>query len=142
MDNPAVRSPILTDNLVVMCFTVHNIAISVPLNTGAIGGIITRENIVVPTDISFNDLFSRLCAKMDLDPQGAILGYKFNRDLRRAPYTELKGEDDLHVAMARGVDLIERARKRVVVLEIQNMVSLLFVLSLDCALMSCAATGS
>jgi hypothetical protein len=53
----------------------------------------------------------------------ASLGYKFNKDLRREPYQDLANEHQLRVALARGADLIERARKRRVVLEVQNIVS-------------------
>jgi hypothetical protein len=59
---------------------------------------------------------------MGLQRRDALLGYKFNKDLRRAPYHRLTNGDELRAAMARGADLIERARTRRVVLEIQNMV--------------------
>ena len=93
-----------------------------PLNTGLVGGIVTRDKFNVPTNISFEDMFSRLCARMDLNPRDASLGYRFNKDLRRTPYKELANEDQLRTAMANGVGLIERARTKPVVLEIQNLV--------------------
>jgi hypothetical protein len=59
---------------------------------------------------------------MDLEPQNAVLGYKFNKDRRCDPYLNLTNGDQLRAAMAKGADLIERARTRRVVLEIQNLV--------------------
>jgi hypothetical protein len=59
---------------------------------------------------------------MNLNPCNASLGYKFNKALRRTKYNELTNEDQLRTALARGVELIERARTRPVVLEIQNLV--------------------
>ena len=110
------------NNIFLFAFTVHNITVSVPLNTGLVGGITKREQFEVSTDISFEDMFERLCAKMNLNPCNASLGYKFNKDLRRTKYNELTNEDQLRTALARGVELIERARTRPVVLEIQNLV--------------------
>lgn len=100
---------------------VYHIPISIPLHTGH-----TRtafEEIVIPTNISFEDFYFRVCAKMGLESETVSLGYKFNKDLRRDPYRHLANEHQLRVALARGADLIDRARKRRVVLEIQNMVS-------------------
>lgn len=110
------------NNTFLFIFAVHNITVSVPLNTGLVGGIIKREQFNVSTDISFEDLFERLCAKMNLNPRDASLGYKFNKDLRRTKYNELTNEDQLRTALAHGVELIERARTKPVVLEIQNLV--------------------
>lgn len=95
---------------------------SVPLHTGLVGGITTREELNLSTDISFDDFTSQVCTKMDLEPQNAVLGYKFNKDRRRDPYLNLTNADQLRAAMAKGADLIERARTRRVVLEIQNLV--------------------
>lgn len=71
---------------------------------------------------------------MGLERQSVSLGYKFNKNLRRDPYLKLTNEHELRAAMAKGADLIERARKREVVLEIQNMVTMM--VSIDsCRLM-------
>jgi hypothetical protein len=102
---------------------VHHMPVSVPLHTGHIGGVKAFEELVLPTDMSFNDFHGRVCGKMGLQQRGALLGYKFNKDLRHAPYHPLTNEDQLHAAMAKGADLIERARTRRVVLEMQNLVS-------------------
>lgn len=68
---------------------------------------------------------------MDVNPQDTAIGYKFNRDLRRADYSPLADDEDLRAAMARGVSLIQRARKRRVVLEIENLVRLLSFFNID-----------
>lgn len=104
-------------------FTGPCIVVSVPCHTGHVSSTTTFEEIILPTNISFGDFYSRVCSKMDLEPQTVSLGFKFNRDLRRDPYRDLTNEHQLRAAMAHGVYLIQRARKRRVVLEIRNMVS-------------------
>jgi hypothetical protein len=101
---------------------VHNIPTSVPLHSGHAGGVTAFEELILPADISFDDFYTRVCAKMSLQGQDILLGYRFNKDLRRAPYHHLTNENELRAAMAKGADLIEWARTRRVVLEIQNMV--------------------
>jgi hypothetical protein len=103
---------------------VHRITVSVPLHSGLIGGVTATEELIFSTDISFDNFYSKICDKMGLEHQSAILGYKFNKDLRRDPYRDLTNEDQFTAAMAEGADLIECARTRRVVLEIQNMVNI------------------
>ncbi|KAG1719586.1 hypothetical protein EDB19DRAFT_1620925, partial [Suillus lakei] len=96
--------------------------VSVPLNTGVVGGRVSRVQIRFPVDIPFGDFFSRICAKMDLDPVNAELGYKFHNDrVRDAPH-QLSNEQQLREAFEQGCMLIKRARSRRVVLEIHNLV--------------------
>ncbi|KAG1836402.1 hypothetical protein DFJ58DRAFT_734999 [Suillus subalutaceus] len=98
-----------------------SIDISVPLNTGVVGGRVSRVQIRLPVNITFEDFFSRICAKMDLDPVNAELGYKFHNDrVRDAPH-QLSNEQQLQEAFEQGCDLIKRARSRRVVLEIHNL---------------------
>ena len=78
---------------------------------------------------------------MDVNPQVTVLGYKFNRDPHCTKYTPLTDEEDLHAAMACGVELIRQARTRRVVLEIENLVCLLFIDGRLSKLMLCIATG-
>ena len=68
---------------------------------------------------------------MDVNPQDTAIGYKFNQDPHRADYSPLADDEDLRTAMARGVSLIQRARKRRVVLEIENLVRLLSFFNID-----------
>lgn len=98
-----------------------NLTVSLPLNTGVVGGRVSRVQIRVPLDISFEDFFSRVCAKMDLDPADAELGYKYHNDrVRDAPHL-LSDAQQLHEALERGSLLMQRARSRQVVLEIHNL---------------------
>ncbi|KIK24105.1 hypothetical protein PISMIDRAFT_99261, partial [Pisolithus microcarpus 441] len=100
-----------------------NLTVSLPLNTGVVGGRVSRVQIRVPLDISFEDFFSRVCAKMDLDLADAELGYKYHNDrVRDAPHL-LSDAQQLHEALERGSLLMQRARSRQVVLEIHNLVS-------------------
>lgn len=82
-------------------------------------------------DTSFEDFFSRICAKMDLDPKEAELGYKYHGDRARDPPHQLSNTDQLLEAFGRGCRLLKRARGRDVVLEIHNLVSFSFVCSRD-----------
>jgi hypothetical protein len=100
------------------------------LNTGVVGGIISRVELHLPVDISFEDFFSRVCARMDLDPLTAELGYKFHTDRRRDAYHQLANEAQLRTAMTHGVGLMQRVRTRRVTLEIENLVCLLMYLCL------------
>jgi hypothetical protein len=99
-----------------------NITVSVPLNSGLVGAIVSRTDLRLPVDISFQDFFSRVCARMDLDPLEAALGYKFHTDRAHDPPHQLSNEDELRNAMSRGKELIKNARTRTVSLEIHNLV--------------------
>jgi hypothetical protein len=94
----------------------------VPLNTGVVGGIVTYVPLRLPADLSFADFYSRVCAKMDLDPAAAELAYKITGDLVRAPAFRLNYEGDYNEAMRKMREKTRRARTREVVLTIQNMV--------------------
>ena len=63
-----------------------NISISVPLNSGVVGAVVSRATLRLPLDIPFQDFYTRVCMRMDLDPLEAALGYKFHCDrVRDAP---------------------------------------------------------
>ncbi|KAJ8582876.1 hypothetical protein M405DRAFT_846184 [Rhizopogon salebrosus TDB-379] len=98
-----------------------NITVSVPLNTGTAGANVSRVQMRLPLDITFEDFFSRVCAKMDLDPSGAQLGYKFSTDRVRDDPNQLSSELQLREAMERGERLLNRARTREIILEIHNL---------------------
>lgn len=102
--------------------TVSRITVSIPLNTGVIGGEVSRIELRLPVNISFDDFMSRVCTRMGLDPQTARLGFKYPRDPRRGRWHDLASEEHLRAAMDRGVGYISRARKRRIVLEIENLV--------------------
>jgi hypothetical protein len=101
---------------------VSHINLSIPLNTGVVGGIVTQVPLCLPTDISFEDLFSRVCAKMDLLPLEALLGYKFSSDRKNDPAYQLANEDDLHRAIVKAIEKVKRARSKDVIIEIHNLV--------------------
>ncbi|PPR02239.1 hypothetical protein CVT24_011467 [Panaeolus cyanescens] len=97
------------------------VTFSLPLNTNVVGGIVTRVTLSLPSDLPFQDFFSRICAHMDLSPSSAILGYKMTGDLvRTAPY-RLMDEEDLRNAMSKAVLKIQRARTREIIVEIHNL---------------------
>ena len=103
-----------------------NIDVSVPLNTGVVGGTVSRVTLRLALDISFQDFFSRVCARMDLDPLEASLGYKFHTDRAREPPHQLSNEEELQRAMSHGADLMKHARTRIICLEIHNIVCYLY----------------
>jgi hypothetical protein len=86
---------------------------------------ITFKKLVLPTDISFKDFHSKVCAEMGLEPQTASLGYMFNMDLCRAPRQDPASGRQLHAAVDKGANLIECSCACRMVLEIQNMVVIL-----------------
>lgn len=57
-----------------------NISVSVPLNSGVVGGVVSCALLRLPLDIPFRDFFSHVCTCMDLDPLEATLRYKFHTD--------------------------------------------------------------
>ncbi|KAG2749318.1 hypothetical protein P692DRAFT_20732641 [Suillus brevipes Sb2] len=98
-----------------------NITVSVPMNTGVPRGQVSRVQLCLPVDIGFEDFFSRVCAKMDLNPSEAQLGYKFNTDRVRDDPNQLSSEMQLREAMERGKRLLTRARTHEIILEIFNL---------------------
>lgn len=106
--------------------------VSVPRNTGVIGGAVSWITLRLPGNTPFDDFFARVCANMDLDPATAQLGYKFHTDRVRDPPHRLSNKQELRQAMTYGLGLIRRARSRRIVMQIQNLVRLLpshFILS-------------
>ena len=109
----------------------RNIDVSILLNTGVVGGVIVRVNLRLPTDIPFADFFNRVCARMDLDPLDAKLGYKYGSDRVRDPPNQLSNEEELRVAMEKGRNKLRLARTQEVILEIHNLVCQFFNLMND-----------
>ena len=106
-------------------FPLHTqLSFSIPLNTGVIGGPVTRIFLRLPTDIPFEDFISRVCARMDLDLANSdtLLGYKLSGDPVRTPPYHLSNEEELREAIQKGVDKVRRSRSREVFIEIHNMV--------------------
>ncbi|KAJ3979368.1 hypothetical protein F5890DRAFT_1393553, partial [Lentinula detonsa] len=77
----------------------------------------------LPTNLAFNDFFSRICAHMDLDPVSARIGYKIvpGQRARDIPY-QISNKEEYRVAVTNIVDRINWARTREVFMEILNLV--------------------
>jgi len=60
--------------------------------------------------MNFEDFFSRICAKMDLDPKEAELGYKYHTDWARDPPHQLSNADQLLEAFERGCQLLKHTQ--------------------------------
>ncbi|KAI6094206.1 hypothetical protein EDD16DRAFT_1722022 [Pisolithus croceorrhizus] len=78
------------------------ISVSVPLNTGVVGGTVSHVQLCFALDVDFKDFFSRVYAKMDLDPK-------------------LSDSEQLSEAFERGCQLMKQACGRQVILEIHNL---------------------
>jgi hypothetical protein len=87
---------------------------------------VVHVNFRLPIDIPFVDFFSRVCARMDLDPLDARLGYKYGSDRARDPPNQLSNEEELRNAMEKGRNKLRLARTRGVILEIHNLVCQFF----------------
>lgn len=98
------------------------VTVSVPLNTTIVGGLITRRELRIPSDLIFADFYSRVCAAMDLDPNEATVGYKFNSDRVKDAPNQLNDESDYRAVMQEMVRRILAARTRNPVLMIHNLV--------------------
>ena len=101
---------------------ISHISLTVPLNTGVVGGMVTQTPLRLPVDLPFDDFFSRVCARMDLEPLEASIGYKFSGDRKTDAPFRLSSEDELRGAMAKGIEKMKRARTKAVIMEIFNLV--------------------
>ncbi|KIK12106.1 hypothetical protein PISMIDRAFT_45780, partial [Pisolithus microcarpus 441] len=97
------------------------ISVSVPLNTGVVGGTVSCVQLCFALDVDFKDFFSRVCAKMDLDPKVAELGYKYHTDRVHDPPHQLSDSEQLSEAFEHGHQLMKWACGRQVILEIHNL---------------------
>ncbi|KAJ6490437.1 hypothetical protein DFH09DRAFT_1454372 [Mycena vulgaris] len=77
--------------------------------------------LVVPSDLSSEDFFSRVHAHMNVDPTTAQLGWKESLDRRRDPYNRLASGQDMRDAFTRLVALTKSRTKRAIVMEIVNL---------------------
>jgi hypothetical protein len=111
-------------------YQVHQLDVSVPINTGIEGGVIRYESFQVAANISYNDFRTLICERMGLDFQTAQLGYKFSHDLRGPRASNLATSDDFRRVISEGVKRLSRARTRRVILEITNLVCLFLITSL------------
>lgn len=106
------------DHLHVPGFTV-----SVPLKQSRRNDTLSQAEIIFDWDVLHGDFYDRVCARMDLDPREAILGYKFESDSKRSIIRLPPNDPDIFDAMLEKIkSRISRARTRAVVLEIHNLV--------------------
>jgi hypothetical protein len=82
-----------------------------------------QAEIIFKWDIPTGDFFDRVCARMDLDPKDAVLGYKFEVDPKKS-IIQLPSNDVVAFAtmLEKVKSRIARARTRAVVLEIHDLV--------------------
>lgn len=83
----------------------------------------SRAEIAFEWDILFGDFYDRICARMDLDPKDAALGYKFDVDPKksiiRLPMNNTSSFDTM---LEKAKSRIARARTRAVIIEIHDLV--------------------
>lgn len=98
------------------------VTISVPLNTTIVGGLVTRRELRISSDLIFADFYLRICAGMDLNPSEASIGYKFHTDRARDVPRELSNESG-YLAVVRGmVHKVRASRTRNPVPFLRNLV--------------------
>jgi len=100
------------------------ITVSVPLNSTIVGGLVTRRELRIPSDLIFADFYSRMCAQMDLNPDGASIGYKFHTDRMKDAPRQLSNESEYQAMMQEMVRRVLAARSRNPVLSLYNLVRL------------------
>ena len=98
------------------------ITVSVPLNTTIVGGLITRRELRIPSNLVFADFFSRVCANMDIKPEEASIGYKYHNDRARDPPRQLSNESEYVAMMSEMIRKVLAARSRNPVLLLHNLV--------------------
>ena len=96
--------------------------VSILLNTAIVGGLITHRELRIPSDLTFADFFSRVCANMDIKPEDASIGYKYHNDRARDPPRQLGSEDEYVAMMGEMVRKVLAARSRNPVLFLHNLV--------------------
>lgn len=98
------------------------ITVSVPLNTTIVGGLVTRRELRIPSELIFADFYSRVCANMDVKPEDASIGFKYHTDRARDPPQQLSNEGDYEAMRTEMVRRVLAARSRTPVLFIHNLV--------------------
>ncbi|KAJ7687118.1 hypothetical protein B0H17DRAFT_1302112 [Mycena rosella] len=81
-----------------------------------------KIELVFPADIPADDFFSRIHARMNIDPATAILGWKESQERRRDPHRRLETAEDLGGAFKQLIALQKSSRrKKPVIMEIANL---------------------
>jgi len=98
------------------------VTISVPLNTTIVGGLVTRRELRIPSNLIFADFYSRMCVNMDLDPNEASIGYKFHTDRAKDVPRQLSNELEYLAMMQEMIRKVLAAQTRNPVLFLHNLV--------------------
>ncbi|KAF7328413.1 hypothetical protein MVEN_02557000 [Mycena venus] len=80
-----------------------------------------KTQLIIPANIPSIDFFSRIHARMNIDPATATLGWKESQDRRRDPHNRLSTAQDLSDAFKRLITLQNRRRKKPVIMEVVNL---------------------
>jgi hypothetical protein len=99
--------------------------VSVPLKSFRRNDTPSRAEITFEWEILYGDFYDRICARMDLDPKEAALGYKFEGDAKKS-IIRLPSNDSMtfDTMLDKVKSRIARARTRAVILEIHDLVGL------------------
>lgn len=97
--------------------------VSVPLKQHSRRDAASRAEIIFEWDIPCTDFYDRVCARMDLSPGDALLGYKLDSDAKRQ-MIRLPADDPtaFDTMLEKVRSKMARARSRAVVLEIHDLV--------------------
>ena len=97
--------------------------VSVPLKQFRHRDTASRAELVFDWNIPYGDFYDQICARMDLNPKDATLGYKFEVDLKRSIIQLPSNTPTVFDTMlVKTKARIARACTRAVVLEIHNLV--------------------
>ena len=109
-------------------FCALGFVVSVPLKQSRRNDLMSQAEIAFEWDILYGDFFDRVCARMDLNLEEAILGYKFDADAKRTIiHLPQNGSDVFNLMLDKIKSCIAGAQTRAVVLEIHDLVcSILF----------------
>ncbi|KAJ6507806.1 hypothetical protein C8R47DRAFT_966359 [Mycena vitilis] len=81
-----------------------------------------KTQLVLPANIPPDDFFSRIHARMNVDPATAVLGWKESQERRRDPHHRLSSADDLSTAFTKMVALQNSTRRqKPVIMEVVNL---------------------
>ena len=130
-DNENTRPPLPpreSDFSFIYCLPDNNtpalgFTVSIPLKQFRRKDTPSRAEVTFEWDIPYGDFYDRVCARMDLDPKEAILGYKFEVDPKKSIIR--LPSDNLTVfntMLEKTKARIQRARTRAVILQVHDLV--------------------
>lgn len=96
-------------------------------NSAIAGAQRKKSRLDLEVSLSFDDFWSRACAKMDLDPNDAELGWKFEGQLKGDLCNELGSADDLEDLFEKAIQKEKRKHTRDVEVNMHNLVRVLLM---------------